>query len=69
MNILREYHKEQDDFNMRNQAKEGDYTSDLCPNCHRSRIMIGDDKKRRCEKCAWCIESYDYDYEFLAYIK
>ena len=53
----------------RNRSKEGDYTDDECPNCGRSRIMKGDDKKRRCEKCAWCIEDNIYDYDYLEFIK
>ena len=67
--MINEINKQEEETRERNQNKEGDYTSDLCPNCHRSRIMLGDDKKRRCEKCAWCIEYRDYDYEYLSYIK
>jgi ribosomal protein L37AE/L43A len=49
-------------------AKCGDYTDDDCPNCTRHRVMRGDDGKRRCEKCCWCIEDSDYDYEFVSYM-
>lgn len=48
-------------------AKMGDYTNDRCPNCDRLRIMMGEDKKRRCQKCCWCIEDKDYDYEFMGW--
>ena len=49
-------------------SKMGNYTSDVCPNCGRSRIMYGDDGKRRCEKCAWCIEDATVDNEFFDFI-
>lgn len=52
------------------QSKIGDYDNpkDGCPNCGRSRIMIGDDKKHRCEKCYWCIENNEYDTDFSIYM-
>lgn len=49
----------------RNAAKLGSYTGDSCPNCGRVRVMLGADQKRRCEKCCWCIEDGNYDFEFL----
>lgn len=39
-----------------------------CPNCSRHRVMVGADKKHRCEKCAWCIEDNERDYAFLQYL-
>lgn len=53
----------------RQRAKAGDYTSDHCPNCKRQRVMRGDDNLRRCEKCGWCIESNDYDHDFVDFLK
>ncbi len=48
-------------------SKFGDYDNpkDGCPNCGRYRIMLGDDKKHRCEKCGWCIEDEDYDTSIM----
>jgi hypothetical protein len=57
--------EERAEFLERQRAKCGDYTADACPNCTRHRIMFGDDKKRRCEKCCWCIEDNGYDYDLL----
>ena len=53
----------------RNANKCGDYENpeNGCPNCGRFRVMLGDDKKHRCEKCCWCIEDADYDLELLEY--
>lgn len=50
--------------------KMGDYANppDGCPNCSRHRVMKGVDGNHRCEKCAWCIEDNDYDYDFLSYL-
>ena len=60
-----------DDDLARNAAKSGDYENpaDGCPNCGRHRVMIGDDGKHRCEKCAWCIEDRDYDHEFAQFMR
>ena len=38
-----------------------------CPNCGRFRIMLGDDQKHRCEKCCWCIEDKEIDFDFMRY--
>ena len=54
---------------LRNRSKMGDYVSDPCPYCKRVRVMLGDDGKHRCEKCCWCVEDNDFDYEFLDYMK
>lgn len=48
--------------------KCGDYTVDDCPNCGRHRVMRGEDGKRRCETCCWCIEDSDYDFAFVSYM-
>ena len=54
----------------RNRAKMGEYDNPEmgCPHCGRHRVMIGDDGKHRCEKCAWCIEDGEYDFEFSDYL-
>lgn len=46
--------------------KVGEYDNpkDGCPNCSRFRVMIGDDKKHRCEKCYYCIEDREIDLDF-----
>jgi len=51
--------------------KIGDYDnpSDGCPNCGRFRVMIGEDKKHRCEKCCWCIEDKAIDAALRDYTK
>jgi len=59
--------KKEYDWRMAQLAKCGAYTGDICPNCNRSRIMNGDDGKRRCEQCAWCLEDNDYDIELSDY--
>lgn len=46
-------------------SKNGPYVDVDCPNCTRHRVMLGDDGKRRCEKCAWCIEDADYDPDLV----
>lgn len=52
-------------------AKCGDYDNpeNGCPKCGRQRVMLGDDKKHRCEKCAWCIEDNDYDGDFFRHLR
>lgn len=50
-------------------AKCGSYTGDACPNCRRIRVMLGEDGKRRCEKCYWCIEDKGYDGDLIAYLR
>ena len=57
------------EYDNRNFAKYGDYDNpeNGCPNCGRYRIMLGDDKKHRCEKCYWCIEDNEYDEEFSSF--
>lgn len=51
--------------------KMGEYENpeNGCPKCARHRVMIGADKKHRCEKCGFCIEENDYDAEFIAYMR
>jgi ribosomal protein L37AE/L43A len=49
----------------RRDIKLGDYIDGECPQCQRNRLMLGDDKKRRCEKCGWCIEDESYDSDVL----
>ena len=51
--------------------KVGEYDNpdNGCPNCGRYRVMIGEDKNHRCEKCCWCIETDDYDHKFLSYMR
>ncbi|NIP56157.1 MAG: hypothetical protein GWO26_30050 [Phycisphaerae bacterium] len=39
----------------------GDYNGEKCPKCGRERVLLCNDKKRRCEKCRWCIEDEIYD--------
>lgn len=53
------------------QSKHGEYDNpeDGCPNCGRHRVMIGDDKKHRCEKCSFCIEDNEIDGAFSAFNK
>ncbi len=61
--------REEEQLFDKNMAKMGNYTGDDCPNCGRQRVMIcDDDEKRRCEKCSWCVEDKDYDYEFLSFM-
>ena len=52
-------------------SKLGDYDNpeNGCPNCGRHRVMIGDDKKHRCEKCSWCVEDNDYDTVFSDFMR
>ena len=52
-------------------AKCGDYDNpeNGCPKCGRQRVMLGDDKKHRCEKCAWCIEDNDFDGDFFRHLR
>jgi ribosomal protein L37AE/L43A len=58
--------QEEDDQRRKSRAsKFGDYTGERCPNCGRERVMLGSDGKRRCEKCAWCIEDAAYDGELI----
>ncbi|WP_296246259.1 hypothetical protein [uncultured Stenotrophomonas sp.] len=49
-------------------AKLGPYENppDGCPNCGRSRVMVGDDGLHRCEKCCWCIEEGVFDRDMLS---
>ena len=49
--------------------KAGNYVTGTCSHCDRQRVMVGVDGKHRCEKCAWCLEDNDFDYDFLSYIK
>lgn len=53
-----------------NKSKIGPYDNpeNGCPNCGRHRVMIGNDGKHRCEKCAWCIEDNKQDGEFWDYL-
>lgn len=62
-------HEEQWIDNQR--SKIGDYENpeDGCPKCGRFRVMKGDDKKHRCEKCCWCIEDGAYDEDFMDYMR
>lgn len=69
MDIFLKYQKEMDELNIRNKSKMGDYVDIECPNCNRKRIMLGQDGKHRCEKCAWCIEEDNYDDEFSEFIR
>ena len=46
-------------------SKMGPYTGESCPNCGRTRIMLGTDGKHRCEKCAWCVEDSKYDGDLV----
>ena len=48
-------------------SKCGDYQDIDCPNCGRHRVMLGDDGKRRCEKCCWCIEDKEYDGDLIEF--
>jgi len=52
------------------QAKVGKYDNPKngCPNCGRDRVMVGDDGKHRCEKCAWCMEENQIDTDFSDYL-
>jgi hypothetical protein len=54
--------------NEKQRKKCGSYTLDRCPNCGRSRVMLGVDNKRRCEKCSWCIEDNEYDLKLSEYL-
>jgi len=44
----------------------GDYDNppDGCPNCGRARVMLCQDGKHHCEKCWWCIEKGEYDWQW-----
>ncbi len=63
--------REEEEREKRNREKMGDYENpeNGCPHCGRHRVMRGADGKHRCEKCAWCVEDGDYDYEFLSYLQ
>ena len=58
-------------FKTEQKAKLGEYDNSEagCPNYGRHRVMIGIDGKRRCEKCAWCIEDGARDSDMLSYLK
>lgn len=64
LTLMERYNKECAEIKSRDDSKFGVYTNNLCPNCKRQRLMIGDDKKKRCEKCAWCVEDSEIDQEF-----
>lgn len=66
---MAESQREADEFRVRNAAKCGNYTGEDCPNCGRSRVLLGNDQKRRCEKCQWCIEDGNYDGELVRYLR
>jgi len=66
---MEEFQKEEDEFRERQMVKMGDYSGDDCPNCGRHRVMVGDDGKRRCEKCCWCIEDDEYDTDFVRFMR
>lgn len=65
--MLEESRREEDRLREEYFSKCGPYTGDECPNCGRIRVMKGKDKKRRCEKCCWCIEDKEYDNAFYRY--
>ncbi len=50
-------------------SKIGDYINEDCVNCGRRRVMTGDDGKRRCEKCFYCVDDEDFDFDFMDYMK
>lgn len=58
------------EFDARIDAKRGleGCTGEECPNCQRVRVELGQDGKRRCWKCAWCIEENGYDYELFQFL-
>ena len=62
---------EEERWTKEQQAKCGDYKNGEagCPNCGRHRVMRGDDGKRRCEKCAWCIEDASYDSDLGQFLR
>ena len=62
---LTELHDEDDANLMQWISKLGSYSGESCPNCNRVRVMIGNDGKRRCQKCAWCIEDHAYDADLV----
>lgn len=66
---LTKQQREDDQRHAVQRAKFGEYTTDACPNCTRHRIMRGADEKRRCQKCAWCIEDGAFDFGFLDFIR
>lgn len=53
------------EFHRWRSKRSSKYTGEDCPNCGRSRVMLGKDKKHRCEKCAWCIEDSNYDRDLI----
>lgn len=65
---LSESQREREAWIKEQHNKEGDYSGDSCPNCSRARVMVGDDGKHHCEKCAWCVEDGGYDHDFVSYI-
>jgi ribosomal protein L37AE/L43A len=62
---IEESHRIDDLERKKRQDKFGNYDNpeNGCPNCGRYRIMIGKDKKHRCEKCSWCLEDKAYDVD------
>jgi hypothetical protein len=68
MNVFQQAREEEDELRKRNQSKEGNYTGKNCPQCNRNRLMMGDDGKQRCEKCAYCVEDEKIDGEFQDYL-
>lgn len=62
-------YEEEDRRRQEQVGKCGSYVDRDCPNCGRQRLMVGEDGKHRCEKCAWCVEESCYDSLFGDYIK
>ena len=64
-------YEQEDEWFAKQHSKNGDYDNpeNGCPNCGRFRVMKGDDKKHRCEKCGWCIEDDQYDADFIEYMR
>ena len=51
-------------------AKHRKPTGGCCtnPKCGRARLVKGDDGKKRCTDCAWCVDDGAFDGEFARYL-
>lgn len=52
--------QQQEEDQQNHQWVLGDYVSEACPNCGRSRLCKCDNGKHRCEKCNWMPEDNKY---------
>lgn len=59
---------EDDEMGENGKAKHRHPVEGECTNCSRCALVKGDDNKRRCTKCAWCLEDRAFDDEFARYL-